>query len=104
MPRRPRTQASRRGLEREKQAAAAMKNTVVGRPGTTMPRPPRPTQAKPTANQPARNGTEFDVPWHAGMMFRYLFGSAIRRHQLGRFIARITDCVHLVFAHVFVGA
>jgi hypothetical protein len=51
---RPSTQASNRGLDRAKQAAASTKNPVVGRPGTTMPTVPSATASQPTASRPAR--------------------------------------------------
>ena len=41
------TQRSSRSLDFVKQAAAAMKNTVVGSPGTITPNPPRPTHTSP---------------------------------------------------------
>jgi hypothetical protein len=51
MPGRFNTQASSLGLERAKQAAAAIKNTVLGSTGRIAPRKPRPTQKRPNPSQ-----------------------------------------------------
>ena len=55
MPGRASTHCSKRGLERTKQAAAMMKNTVVGRPGTTSPMEPMATASHPSPNQSHRS-------------------------------------------------
>src|SRR5690606_33943781 len=60
---RPSTHRSNRGLDRAKHHAANTKNPVVGRPGTTMPRPPRPTAAQPRASSATRRAT---IPTPAG--------------------------------------